>query len=133
MNFYCDISLNQRDGELVDGFSTRNATDNLIQRLSSYLGLEDIPPLCSECRRLASKSDCPCPSSLLLVQHMLAAVYQRLDAIDCLSEQGAIRLKAFTDYLAAVVRIASESGDAAPWIDLATRFSALFDPDEVAH
>ncbi|TIL73288.1 MAG: hypothetical protein E5Y81_15880, partial [Mesorhizobium sp.] len=101
-----------------------NATDNLIQRLSGDLALEDIPPLCSECRRLASKSDCPCPSSLLLVQHMLAAVHQPLDAIDHLSEQGAIRLKAFTDYLATVVRIASERGDAAPWIDLASRFSA---------
>ncbi|TIL22109.1 MAG: hypothetical protein E5Y88_29575 [Mesorhizobium sp.] len=110
-----------------------NATDNLIQRLSGDLALEDIPPLCSECRRLASKSDCPCPSSLLLVQHMLAAVHQPLDAIDHLSEQGAIRLKAFTDYLATVVRIASERGDAAPWIDLASRFSALFGPDEVAH
>lgn len=64
---------------------------------------------------------------------MLAAVHQLLDAIDYLSEQGAIRLKAFTDYLVAVVRIASESGDAAPWIDLATRFSALFGPDKVAH
>ncbi|AZN97977.1 MAG: hypothetical protein EOQ42_32185 [Mesorhizobium sp.] len=110
-----------------------NATDNLIQRLSGDLALEDIPRLCSECRRLASKGDCPCPSSLLLVQHMLAAVHQRLDAIDHLSEQGAIRLKAFTDYLATVVRIASERGDAAPWIDLASRFSALFGPDEVAH
>ncbi|TIM48639.1 MAG: hypothetical protein E5Y56_06865 [Mesorhizobium sp.] len=110
-----------------------NATDNLIQRLSGDLALEDIPPLCSECRRLASKGDCPCPSSLLSVQHMLAAVHQRLDAIDHLSEQGAIRLKAFTDYLATVVRIASERGDAAPWIDLASRFSALFGPDEAAH
>lgn len=110
-----------------------NATDNLIQRLSGDLALENIPPLCSECRRLASTSDCPCPSSLLLVQHMLAAVHQRLDAIGYLSEQGAIRLKAFTDYLAAVVQIASESGDAAPWVDLASRFSALFGPDEVAH
>ncbi|RWH95451.1 MAG: hypothetical protein E5X49_18330 [Mesorhizobium sp.] len=110
-----------------------NATDNLIQRLSGDLALEDIPPLCSECRRLASKGDCPCPSSLLLVQHMRAAVHQRLDAIDHLSEQGAIRLKAITDYLATVVRIASERGDAAPWIDLASRFSALFGPDEAAH
>ncbi|PZV37150.1 hypothetical protein B5V02_18305 [Mesorhizobium kowhaii] len=110
-----------------------NATDNLIQRLSGDLALEDIPPLCCECRHLASKSDCPCPSSLLLVQHLLAAVHQRLDAIDYLSEQGAIRLKAFTDYLAAVVRIASESGDEAPWVDLATRFNALFGPEEVAH
>ncbi|PBB77830.1 hypothetical protein CK218_28325 [Mesorhizobium sp. WSM3879] len=110
-----------------------NATDNLVQRLSGDLALEDIPPLCSECRRLANKSDCPCPSSLLLVQHMLAAVHQRVDAIDYLSEQRVLRLKAFTGYLAAVVRIASKRGDAAPWIDLATRFSALFGPDEVAH
>lgn len=110
-----------------------NATDNLIQCLSGDLAVQDIPPLCSECRRLASKSDCPCPSSLLLVQHMLAAVHQRLEAIDYLSEQRALSLKAFAGYLAAVVRIASERGDAAPWIDLATRFSALFVPHEVAH
>lgn len=110
-----------------------NATDNLIQSLSGELALEDIPPICSECKRLATESDCPCPSSLLLVQHMLAAVHQRLDALGYLSEKGAIRLKAFTDYLAEVVRIASETGDAAPWIDLARRFSALFGPEEVAH
>ncbi|TIL56978.1 MAG: hypothetical protein E5Y89_29175, partial [Mesorhizobium sp.] len=81
-----------------------NATDNLIQCLSGDLAVQDIPPLCSECRRLASKSDCPCPSSLLLVQHMLAAVHQRLEAIDYLSEQRALSLKAFAGYLAAVVR-----------------------------
>jgi orotate phosphoribosyltransferase len=89
----------------------------LIEGLRGSPPFGDLPSACADCRVLAERSDCPCPSHLYIAQLVLASLFDRLEAQGFLSEQQLVRYNDCTAYIASQIEVAA-SGLVPDWADL---------------